>query len=96
MTTNKNPENNHEEEEDKKKKKRFKSREECLKWWTTAVAMSLFFTSFSILLFLIPFVIDPACASIRGDFVQSPVECRIISSRQVDGLNFRKFHKNLH
>ena len=85
MTNNQPGQNDNDDKE--KTKKRFKSKEEKIKFYATALSLALFFGSFSIFVFLIPFVIDPACASLRGDFTESPAECRIVSSTYILGAS---------
>ena len=41
--------------------------------------------SFSVFLFLIPFVVDPALSTINHDFVEEPVECRVVLSKYILG-----------
>ena len=36
-------------------------------------------------LFLIPFVVDPALATINHDFVKTPVQCRVILNKYILG-----------
>lgn len=86
MNNNQTGQNDNDDKE-KKTKKRFKSREEKIKFYATAISLSLFFGSFTIFVFLIPFVIDPACASLRGDYTESPVECRIVSVSYILGAS---------
>ena len=43
--------------------------------------------TFSLFLFLIPFVIDPAVATINHDFVEDPVQCRVILNQYILGKN---------
>ena len=65
--------------EEEKKKKTFKNKDEEFKFYLTALSLTLFFSSFSVFVFLIPFVIDPAVAALRADF--SPgTECRVVTA----------------
>ena len=41
--------------------------------------------SFSVFLFLIPFVVDPALSTINHDFVEEPVECQVVVSKYILG-----------
>ena len=41
--------------------------------------------TFSIFLFLIPFVVDPAVATINHDFVETPVQCRVVLNKYILG-----------
>ena len=75
------------QDDQEKTKKRFRTKEQQIRFYTTAVSLTLFFSSFTILVFLIPFVIDPAIASLRGDFTSSSVECRIVSARYLLGVS---------
>ena len=42
--------------------------------------------SFAALLFLMPFVVDPALSTLMADFVETPVECRVQSAEVFIGL----------
>ena len=66
--------------DEEKKKKRFKSKEEELRFYLTFVSLTLFFCSFSVFVFLIPFVIDPAVAVLRADFSPEPADCRVLTA----------------
>ena len=67
-------------QDEEKKKKRFKSKEEELRFYLTFVSLTLFFCSFSVFVFLIPFVIDPAVAVLRADFAPEPADCRVLTA----------------
>ena len=66
--------------DEEKKKKRFKSKEEELRFYLTFASLTLFFCSFSVFVFLIPFVIDPAVAVLRADFAPEPADCRVLTA----------------
>ena len=44
-----------------------------LKFYTTFTLTVIAVTGFSALMFLVPFVVDPALATLTADFVQKPV-----------------------
>ena len=46
--------------------------------------------TFSLFLFLIPIVIDPALATINHDFVKTPVQCRVILNKYILGIKIIK------
>ena len=56
-----------------------------LKLYITLTLATVFVTSFSALLFLVPFVIDPSLAAMRADFVAAPVDCRGVQSKYILG-----------
>ena len=56
-----------------------------IKLYITLTLATLFVTSFSALLFLVPFVIDPSLAAMRADFVPSSVECRVVQTKYILG-----------
>ena len=41
--------------------------------------------SFSALLFLVPFIVDPALATIMSDFSEQPVDCTVVRSKYTLG-----------
>ena len=41
--------------------------------------------SFSVLLFLVPFIVDPALATIMSDFSEKPVDCQVVQSKYILG-----------
>ena len=50
--------------------------------------------TFSLFLFLIPFVIDPALATINHDFVKTPVQCKVILNKYILGTNSSSINPN--
>ena len=56
-----------------------------LRLYITLTLATVFVTSFSALLFLVPFVIDPSLAAMRADFVPTPVDCRVVQSKYILG-----------
>ena len=56
-----------------------------IKLYITLTFASVFITAFSVLMFLIPFVIDPSLAAIRAHFIEKPVECKVVKSQYVLG-----------
>ena len=58
-----------------------------LKLYVTLTFASIFIIAFSVLMFLIPFVIDPSLAAIRANFIEKPVECKVVQSQYVLGKN---------
>ena len=56
-----------------------------LKLYVTLMFASIFITAFSVLMFLIPFVIDPSLAAIKANFIEDPVECKVVKSQYVLG-----------
>ena len=75
------------EDGEKKETKTFKTKEQKIKFYVTATSIALFFGSFGIFVFLIPFVIDPAVSTLRGDFSVAPAECRIVSAQYKLGVS---------
>ena len=69
------------------KKKENKTREERIRFYLSAASLTLLFTSFTVFVFLIPFIIDPAVASLRGDLVQEAVWCRVLVGRYMLGVS---------
>ena len=59
-----------------------------IKLYVTLAFASIFITAFTALMFLVPFVIDPSLAAIRADFVEAPVDCKVIRSQYVLGKSF--------
>jgi len=57
-----------------------------VKLYVTLTFASIFIIAFSALMFLVPFVIDPSLAAIRADFVEKPVECKVVKSQYVLGV----------
>ena len=41
--------------------------------------------SFSVLLFLVPFAVDPTLATIMSDFSEMPVDCQVVQSKYILG-----------
>ena len=75
------------EDNDEKKKKRFKNREEAVRFYVTGVSLCLLLGSFTVFVFLIPFVLDPALATLQGDFSPAAAECRVVSSVYILGVS---------
>ena len=75
------------EDNDEKKKKRFKNREEAVRFYVTGVSIGLLLGSFTVFVFLIPFVLDPALATLQGDFSPAAAECRVVSSVYILGVS---------
>ena len=75
------------EDNDEKKKKRFKNREEAVRFYATGVSLGLLLGSFTVFVFLIPFVLDPALATLQGDFSPAAAECRVVSSVYILGVS---------
>ena len=71
----------------KQKKKEVPARtfQESLKFYATFSFSLIAITGFSVLMFLVPFIVDPALATLTADFVDKPVECRVIVSRAILG-----------
>ena len=64
-----------------------RSREEKIRFYLSAASLALLFTSFTVFVFLIPFIIDPAVASLRGELSPSPVTCRVVSAEYRLGVS---------
>ena len=79
--------NNVDTKDEEKKKKRFRNKEEELRFYLTAASLTLFFCSFSVFVFLIPFVIDPAVAVLRADFAPEPADCRVLTGSYQLGVS---------
>ena len=73
----------------KKKEHKDRTLVEKIKFYTTFTAASLAICTFSLFLFLIPFVIDPTVATINQEFIEDPVECRVVLNRYILGESFR-------
>ena len=82
MTDNTENDNN-----EQSKRKKGGSREEKIRFYLSAASVSLLFTSFAVFVFLIPFIIDPAVASLRGELSPSPVTCRVVSAQYRLGVS---------
>ena len=41
--------------------------------------------SFSLFLFLIPFIVDPALSTLNHDFIQEPVQCKVLLNKYILG-----------
>ena len=67
--------------------KRGGSREQKIRFWLSAASVALLFTSFAVFVFLIPFIIDPAVASLRGELSPDPVTCRVVSAEYKLGVS---------
>ena len=70
---------------DKKKEKKERTLAEKIKFYTTFTAASLAICTFSLFLFLIPFVIDPTVATINQDFIEDPVQCKVVLNKYILG-----------
>ena len=68
-----------------KKEKKERTLAEKLKFYTTFSAASLAICTFSLFLFLIPFVIDPTVATINQDFIEEPVDCKVVLNKYILG-----------
>lgn len=69
----------------KKKEKPVRTLQEKLKFYATFSFSLVAISGFSVLMFLVPFIVDPALATLTADFVEKPVECRVILSRAILG-----------
>ena len=69
------------------KKKEKKSRGEKIKFYLSAASVTLLFSSLAVFLFLIPFIIDPAVASLRGEISQTAVSCRVVTAHYRLGVS---------
>ena len=58
---------------------------EKVKFYVTFTAASVAIFTFSLFLFLIPFVIDPTVATINQDFIEQPVQCRVVLNKYILG-----------
>ena len=74
----------------KKKDSPARTFQEQIKFYATFSFSLIAITGFSILMFLVPFIVDPALATLTADFVEKPVECRVTFSRAILGK-----HKNV-
>ena len=74
----------------KKKEVPVRTVQEQIKFYATFSFSLIAITGFSALMFLVPFIVDPALATLTADFVEKPVECRGILSRAILGkLNYK-------
>lgn len=71
----------------KKKEVPVRTVQEQIKFYATFSFSLIAITGFSALMFLVPFIVDPALATLTADFVEKPVECRVILSRAILGLS---------
>lgn len=71
----------------KKKEVPVRTLQEQIKFYATFSFSLIAITGFSALMFLVPFIVDPALATLTADFVEKPVECRVILSRAILGLS---------
>ena len=69
----------------KKKERPVRTIQEKIKFYATFSFSLIAITGFSVLMFLVPFIVDPALATLTADFVEKPVECRVILSRAILG-----------
>lgn len=58
---------------------------EQIRFYATFSLSLLAISGFSVLMFLVPFIVDPALATLTADFTEKPVECRVTLSRRVLG-----------
>ena len=73
-----NGSSSHEEETKQEEEKNTKTRGEKIRFYMSAASIALMFSSFMVFVFLIPFIIDPAVASLRAEFSPGPVSCRVV------------------
>ena len=66
--------------------KTFKS---TIRFYATFSFALIFLSSFSGFMFLVPLVVDPALATITANFVEKPVQCRVVHSQYVLGKDFK-------
>ena len=69
----------------KKKDSPARTFQEQIKFYATFSFSLIAITGFSVLMFLVPFIVDPALATLTADFVEKPVECRVTFSRAILG-----------
>jgi hypothetical protein len=55
------------------------------KFYATFIFAVVALSSFSALLFLVPFIVDPALATLTSDFVEKPIECKVVHSKYTLG-----------
>ena len=72
----------------KKKEEPVRTVQEQIKFYATFSFSLIAITGFSALMFLVPFIVDPALATLTADFVDKPVECRVTASRAILGNNY--------
>ena len=56
-----------------------------IRFYATFSFAFIFICSFSGLMFLVPLVVDPALATLTANFVDSPVQCRVVHSQYILG-----------
>ena len=56
-----------------------------IRFYATFSFAFIFICSFSGLMFLVPLVVDPALATITANFVEEPVQCRVVQSQYILG-----------
>ena len=56
-----------------------------IRFYATFSFAFIFICSFSGLMFLVPLVVDPALATISAQFVDDPVQCRVVQSNYILG-----------
>ena len=71
----------------KKKESPARTPRETIRFYATFSFSLIAISGFSVLMFLVPFIVDPALATLTADFVEKPVECRVIFSRAILGRN---------
>ena len=54
-------------------------------FYATFICAIIALSSFSALLFLVPFIVDPALATLTSDFVEQPTECVVVHSKYILG-----------
>ena len=69
----------------KKKESPARTPRETIRFYATFSFSLIAISGFSVLMFLVPFIVDPALATLTADFVEKPVECRVIFSRAILG-----------
>ena len=69
----------------KKKDSPARTFQEQIKFYATFSFSLIAISGFSVLMFLVPFIVDPALATLTADFVEKPVECRVTFSKAILG-----------
>ena len=62
-----------------------KPQQSKVKFYVTFISAVVALSSFSALLFLVPFIVDPALATLTSDFVENPIECKVVHSKYTLG-----------
>ena len=76
----------------KKKDSPARTFQEQIKFYATFSFSLIAITGFSVLMFLVPFIVDPALAMLTADFVEKPVECRVTFSKAILGNDKKYFY----